>query len=51
MKTLPYRPPTIDSPSRMRPYAALICPACNSEIGLTELIEKKGYVGCVNCVE
>ncbi|MBI1978569.1 MAG: hypothetical protein HYS62_00735 [Candidatus Aenigmarchaeota archaeon] len=27
----------------------LLCPACNNEISLTELIERKGYVGCISC--
>ncbi|MBU5536965.1 MAG: hypothetical protein QW818_03635 [Candidatus Aenigmatarchaeota archaeon] len=31
------------------PRVTVSCPACNSEISLTELIEKKGYVGCINC--
>ncbi|MBI2547481.1 MAG: hypothetical protein HYW23_03480 [Candidatus Aenigmarchaeota archaeon] len=30
-------------------HALVICPACNTEIGINDVIEMKGYVGCVNC--
>ncbi|MBI2005384.1 MAG: hypothetical protein HYS80_01330 [Candidatus Aenigmarchaeota archaeon] len=50
MKNLSYRPLVTSGFTRIKPIqTALLCPACNSEIGLAELIERKGYVGCVNC--
>jgi transcription elongation factor Elf1 len=29
---------------------AFICPACNSEVSIKEIIEKNGKVGCIKCV-
>jgi len=30
---------------------SVICPSCQTEIETTELKEKKGMVGCVNCLK
>jgi hypothetical protein len=29
----------------------IVCPSCNAEVGFNEIIEKKGAIGCVNCVK
>lgn len=30
---------------------SVICPSCQAEIETKELMEKKGMVGCVNCLK
>ena len=30
---------------------SVICPSCQTEIETTELKEKKGMIGCVNCLK
>lgn len=29
----------------------IVCPSCESEVGFNEIIEKKGNIGCVNCIK
>jgi hypothetical protein len=30
---------------------SVICPSCQTEIETTELKERKGMVGCINCLK
>jgi hypothetical protein len=30
---------------------SVICPCCQNEVGTTEILEKKGVVGCINCLK
>ena len=32
------------------PSVAFECPACSSEVGLNEIIERKGNIRCVKCL-
>lgn len=29
---------------------SIICPSCQAEVTTKEIIEKKGHVGCINCI-
>jgi transcription elongation factor Elf1 len=31
-------------------HVAFVCPSCNSEVGIKEIIERNGRIGCVKCV-
>lgn len=33
------------------PTVAFICPACNSEVSIKEIIEKNGSIGCAKCLK
>lgn len=39
-----------DFPLQSSPVT-VICPSCQTEIETKELIEKKGMIGCVNCLK
>jgi hypothetical protein len=30
---------------------SVICPSCQTEVESTELKERRGFVGCVNCLK
>lgn len=32
------------------PAVTIICPACSSEVETKEIVEKKGRIGCINCL-
>lgn len=31
------------------PNVAFVCPSCNNEVDLHEIVEEKGSIRCVNC--
>lgn len=33
------------------PAVGFICPACGSEVGVNEIIENKGNIGCKSCLK
>lgn len=31
------------------PTVAIICPACDSQVGFDEIVEREGRISCINC--
>ena len=48
-KKMPMQPVHSTAIEHSIPTVAVVCPACGSEANLSEIIEDRGSVRCVNC--
>lgn len=49
-RNLPISPIQSYEVEQAGPSVAFECPVCNSEISLSEIVEKNGSIRCVKCI-